>query len=126
MFLYIFFISISYSFLIPSSSDNNIVAFPVSISSFKATSSALFSSIPNVFGFSSSPYIPNFVFKFILPIMVSSFIIPLISPGVPFSPFFIFVIVLVASSPLSILINLSVSLSTIPCPNVAIFPLSGS
>jgi len=126
LFLYIFFISISYSFLTPSAKLKYILAFPSSISSFNATSKLLFSSIPNSVVVVKFPYIPNFVFWSIFPIIFPEFIAPLISPGFPFSPFFIFIIVLVVISPLSSVISLSVSLSTIPCPNVATFPVSGS
>jgi len=48
------------------------------------------------------------------PTISPAFNMPLISPGFPFSPFFIFIIVLVVISPLSSVINWSVSLSTIP------------
>lgn len=116
----------SYSFLIPSCNVNNILAFPNSISSFNATSKLLSWSIPNSVVVNKLPYIPNFVFWSMFPIISPVFNMPLISPGFPFSPFFILNIVLVVISPVSSVISWSVSLSTIPWPSVAIFPVSGS
>ena len=68
LFLYIFSIFISYSFLTPFSIFNNIFASPVFISSLVATSISLLVSIFNSDVLFIFPYIPKLVFISTLPI----------------------------------------------------------
>ena len=66
------------------------------------------------------PYTPNFVLLYTSPITSLSDILPSILPGLCFSPFFMFAILVVTNSPNSISTIFPVSISCIPCPNETI------
>ena len=72
------------------------------------------------------PKTPNLVFFEILPIVCPASIVPRISPGFPLVPLLILRILVVTNSPFAIFINSAVSISIIPCPNVANIPEDGS
>ena len=52
--------------------------------------------------------------------------LPFISPGFPFSPFFIETIFAFTNSPFEIVIKSPVSTSVIPCPSEANIPVEGT
>lgn len=66
------------------------------------------------------------MFLLIVPIFSCFSILPCILPGVPFSPFSMFNILVVTNSPDAISINSPVSISDIPCPKAPKVFVSGS